>query len=108
MSHGAAVLAEIPATRDSARRGATKGHWPLAGYLFYFLNQPDFMRPDLTLHLAVAPTYLDSEFGFKHASYCSNSTLKRGVGRRPIRRWRRYSIRNAHVVWSVFCATNRG
>jgi hypothetical protein len=45
----------------------TKGHWPLAGYLFYLLNQPDFVRPDLTLRLALAPTYVDSEFGFLHA-----------------------------------------
>jgi hypothetical protein len=44
-----------------------EGHWPMAGYLFYLLNQPDFLRPDLTLRLAVAPTYLDSEFGFNHA-----------------------------------------
>jgi hypothetical protein len=44
-----------------------KGHWPMAGYLFYLLNQPDFLRPDLTLRLAVAPTYLDGEFGFNHA-----------------------------------------
>jgi hypothetical protein len=44
-----------------------EGHWPLAGYLFYLLNQPDFLRPDLTLRLAVAPTYLDSEVGFTHA-----------------------------------------
>ncbi len=45
----------------------TKGHWPMAGYLFYLLNQPDFPRPDLTLRLAVAPTYLDSEIGFHQA-----------------------------------------
>jgi hypothetical protein len=44
----------------------TEGHWPMAGYLFYLLNQPDFVRPDLTLRLAVAPTYVDSEFGFSH------------------------------------------
>jgi hypothetical protein len=44
-----------------------KGHWPMAGYLFSLLNQPDFLRPDLTLRLAVAPTYLDGEFGFNHA-----------------------------------------
>jgi hypothetical protein len=43
------------------------GHWPMAGYLFYLLNQPDFLRPDVTLRLAVAPTYLDSEVGFTHA-----------------------------------------
>jgi hypothetical protein len=45
----------------------TEGHWPMAGYLFYLLNQPEFVRQDLTLRLAVAPTYLDSEFGFTHA-----------------------------------------
>jgi hypothetical protein len=45
----------------------TEGHWPMAGYAFYLLNQPDFLRPDLTLRLAVAPTYLDSEFGFSRA-----------------------------------------
>jgi hypothetical protein len=45
----------------------TEGHWPPAGYAFYFLNQPDFLRPDLTLRLSVAPTYVDSEFGFSHA-----------------------------------------
>ncbi len=44
-----------------------EGHWPMAGYLFYLLNQPDFLRPDLTLRLAVAPTYVDSEFGFNAA-----------------------------------------
>jgi hypothetical protein len=45
----------------------TEGHWPTAGYAFYFLNQPDLLRADLTLRLAVAPTYVDSELGFKHA-----------------------------------------
>jgi hypothetical protein len=44
-----------------------QGHGPLAGYAFYYLNQPQFMRPDLTLRLAVAPTYLDSELGVSHA-----------------------------------------
>jgi hypothetical protein len=45
----------------------TEGHWPPAGYAFYFLNQPDLLRRDLTLRLSVAPTYVDSELGFKHA-----------------------------------------
>jgi hypothetical protein len=45
----------------------TEGHWPMAGYLFYLLNEPEFIRPDLTLRLAVAPTFLDGEFGFSHA-----------------------------------------
>jgi hypothetical protein len=44
-----------------------EGHGPLAVYAFYYLNQPQFLRPDLTLRLAVAPTYLDSELGVSHA-----------------------------------------
>jgi hypothetical protein len=41
-----------------------EGHVPLAGYAFYFRNQPEFLHhTNLTLRLAVAPTYLDSELG---------------------------------------------
>ena len=39
---------------------------PLAGYAFYYRNQPNFLHTNLTLRLAVAPTYLDSELGFSH------------------------------------------
>jgi hypothetical protein len=41
-----------------------KGRGPFAGYAFYHLNQPRLLDRDLTLRLAVAPTYLDSELGF--------------------------------------------
>ena len=42
-----------------------EGHPPLAGYAFYYKNQPNFLQhSNLTLRLAIAPTYLDSEFGF--------------------------------------------
>lgn len=41
-----------------------EGHAPLAGYAFYYRNQPNFLETNLTLRLAVAPTYLDSELGF--------------------------------------------
>jgi hypothetical protein len=44
---------------------AFQGHPPLSGYAFYYLNQPDFLKTNLTLRLAVAPTYLDSELGFR-------------------------------------------
>jgi len=44
---------------------AFEGHPPLALYAFYYRNQPDFLRTNLTLRLAVAPTYLDSEFGIR-------------------------------------------
>ena len=43
-----------------------EGHVPLAGYAFYYRNQPNFLHTNLTLRLAVAPTYLDSELGFNH------------------------------------------
>jgi hypothetical protein len=40
-----------------------RGNSPLAGYAFYYLNEPGFWRTNLTLRLAVAPVYLDSELG---------------------------------------------
>jgi len=42
-----------------------EGHAPLSAYAFYYYNQPSFMRTNLTLRLAVAPVYVDSELGFK-------------------------------------------
>src|SRR5579859_7832708 len=43
------------------------GGGPTAGYVFLFLNQPDFLRKGSTLRLAVAPVYADSEYGISHA-----------------------------------------
>ncbi|HXT13704.1 MAG TPA: hypothetical protein VN873_19295 [Candidatus Angelobacter sp.] len=44
-----------------------EGHAPLAGYAFYYRNQPNFLQQsNLTLRLAIAPTYVDSELGFSH------------------------------------------
>src|SRR5436190_23042251 len=40
-----------------------KGNGPLNAYAFYYLNVPHFVRTNLTVRLAVAPVYLDSEFG---------------------------------------------
>jgi hypothetical protein len=56
-----------PAPRDLLQFGynqAFSGHAPLAAYAFYYHNQPDFLRTNLTLRLAVAPVYVDSDFGF--------------------------------------------
>jgi len=56
-----------PAARDLVQFGynqAFEGHPPLAGYAFYYHNQPDFLRTNLTLRLAVAPVYVDSNLGF--------------------------------------------
>ena len=46
---------------------AVEGRAPLTGYAFYYWNKPDFLRTNLTLRLAVAPTYLDSELGISQA-----------------------------------------
>jgi hypothetical protein len=62
------ALAQIdPVKRDLIQFGynaACEGHAPFAGYAFYYHNQPDFLRTNLTLRLALAPVYLDSELGF--------------------------------------------
>jgi hypothetical protein len=62
------VSAQIdPVKRDLIQLGlneAFEGHAPFAGYAFYYHNQPDFLRTNLTLRLSLAPVYLDSEFGF--------------------------------------------
>jgi hypothetical protein len=44
-----------------------RGHAPLAGYAFYYLNRPQFYRDHVTLRMAIAPVYLDSELGVAHA-----------------------------------------
>ncbi|MEI9865333.1 MAG: hypothetical protein WDN00_12435 [Limisphaerales bacterium] len=56
-----------PAPRDLIQFGynqAFQGHVPIAGYAFFYHNQPDFLKTNLTLRLAVAPVYLDSNLGF--------------------------------------------
>ena len=59
-----------PVQRDLVQFGynqAFEGHQPLAAYAFFYHNQPDFLRTNLTLRLALAPVYLDSELGFVNA-----------------------------------------
>src|SRR5476649_213638 len=56
-----------PVRRDLIQFGynqPVEGRSPLAAYAFFYHNQPDFLRTNLTLRLAVAPVYLDSELGF--------------------------------------------
>ena len=43
---------------------ALQGAAPIDGYGYYYLNEPNFFRTNVTLRLAVAPVYLDSEAGF--------------------------------------------
>lgn len=59
-----------PIKRDLLQMGynaAIEGHQPLAAYGFYYRNQPDFLETNLTLRLAIAPVYVDSELGIKQA-----------------------------------------
>ncbi len=67
-----AVSAQIdPVKRDLIQMGYNapfEGHAPLAAYAYYYHNQPDFLHDtNLTLRLAVAPVYVDSELGFSRA-----------------------------------------
>ncbi len=39
------------------------GSAPLNAYGYYYFNQPQFVRTNLTLRLAIAPVYLDGELG---------------------------------------------
>jgi hypothetical protein len=66
-----AASAQIdPVKRDLIQFGynqPAEGREQLAGYAYYYHNQPDFLRTNLTLRLALAPTYLDSELGIGQA-----------------------------------------
>jgi hypothetical protein len=45
-----------------------EGRGPISAYAFYYYNRPNFLDDsNLTLRLAIAPVYLDSELGFAHA-----------------------------------------
>ncbi len=43
---------------------AVEGASPAAAYGYYYLNEPNFLKTNLTLRVALAPVYLDSELGF--------------------------------------------
>ena len=64
------VSAQIdPVKRDLVQFGYNQpleGQAPIAGYAFFYHNQPNFLHTNLTLRLALAPVYLDSELGFVH------------------------------------------
>src|ERR1039458_9237812 len=63
-----AVLAQVdPEPRKLFQLGFNQpleGASPLAGYLFYYVNEPNFLHTNVTLRLALAPVYMDSELGF--------------------------------------------
>lgn len=43
---------------------AIEGASPVAAYGYYYLNEPNFLKTNLTFRIALAPVYVDSEFGF--------------------------------------------
>jgi hypothetical protein len=56
-----------PVKRDLVQVGynqVIEGRQPFAGYAYYYHNQPDFLQDtNLTLRVALSPTYMDSELG---------------------------------------------
>jgi hypothetical protein len=55
-----------PELRELAQFGFTQsvqGASPVSAYGYYYLNEPNFLHTNLTLRLALAPVYLDSEVG---------------------------------------------
>jgi len=65
--HGAAEGQIDPEKRELIEAGgnqAVLGAAPLDAYGFYYLNEPNFFHTNVTLRLALAPVYLDTETGF--------------------------------------------
>lgn len=60
-----------PTKRELVQLGynqALEGASPISAYGFYYYNRPSFLdNTNLTLRLAVAPVYVDSELGISHA-----------------------------------------
>jgi hypothetical protein len=59
-----------PAKRELIQLGYNQpleGRGPISAYAFYYLNLPHCYRSNLTLRLALAPLYLDSELGIAQA-----------------------------------------
>jgi hypothetical protein len=58
--------------------GAFQGHQPISAYAFYYRNQPEFVRTNWTLRLAISPTYMDSELGI-HQGLSENTDVGLGL-----------------------------
>lgn len=43
-----------------------EGRGPIAGYGFFYYNEPEFFKTNLAFRIAVAPIYVDAELGFKN------------------------------------------
>jgi hypothetical protein len=66
-----AALGQIdPVKRELIQLGYNQpleGRSPIGGYAFFYYNQPNFIDTNLTLRLAIAPVYVDSELGIAQA-----------------------------------------
>jgi hypothetical protein len=63
---GTALGQVDPELRELLQAGFTQsvqGASPVAAYGYYYLNEPNFLHTNVTLRLALAPVYLDSEVG---------------------------------------------
>lgn len=57
-----------PTSRELVQIGynqALQGASPISAYAFYYHNHPGWLRTNMTLRLAIAPVFLDTEVGFK-------------------------------------------
>ncbi|MFI5180068.1 MAG: hypothetical protein ACHQPI_01600 [Thermoanaerobaculia bacterium] len=45
--------------------GPLQGSAPVAAFGYYYLNRPEWLRPNLTLRLVVTPLYVDGELGIR-------------------------------------------
>lgn len=77
-----AIFAQIdPEKRRLIQLGYNQpleGRAPIAAYGFYYYNRPGFIESNITLRLAAAPIYVDSELGFSGA-ITPNTDLGIGV-----------------------------
>jgi hypothetical protein len=67
MLAGAAQGQIDPEKRELIQVGFTQaleGASPTGAYAYYYLNEPNFFGTNVTLRMALAPVYLDSEIGF--------------------------------------------
>jgi hypothetical protein len=63
---GTALGQVDPELRELLQSGfsqSVQGASPVAAYGYYYLNEPNFLHTNVTLRLALAPVYLDSEVG---------------------------------------------
>lgn len=56
-----------------------EGRGPIAAYGFFYYNRPEFPRTNMTLRVAAAPIYLDTELGFSGV-LTPNTDLGLGLG----------------------------